>query len=276
MARVRRRTRSFTRSTRAALATSRAHCSATSLSRSRAKPYACEGRPARAKAERSAGTRWARAKTLRLSGAARCPRPLPSVVPRAARLRAAIGRAQALPHRRPHRARSRGRSARSGPATALPSSRADPARDPATARPGSPRVAPGSPSSAGSGWSLAADWPSGWRQTAGRHRRWLLRRCLSGAVVSHGRIRSVFEHFDVDCDGSLDKAEFPNAVKALLGRDPRKARELGDGDSGAHPSNDVARPAARRVIFASSQLRPRRLSAAKRWHARGSPGGRVA
>ena len=146
-------------------------------------------------------------------------------------------------------------------------------------RDGSAGVASGravSPSSAGSGRSLAADWPSGWRQTAGRHRRWLLRRCLSGAVVSHGRIRSVFEHFDVDCDGSLDKAEFPNAVKALLGRDPRKARELGDGDSGAHPSNDVARPAARRVIFASSQLRPRQLSAAKRWHARGSPGGRVA
>lgn len=40
----------------------------------------------------------------------------------------------------------------------------------------------------------------------------------------------IFEHFDVNCDGSLDKAEFPNAVRLLLGQSlrPKELEALHD------------------------------------------------
>mmetsp|Transcript_12739 Transcript_12739/g.37927 ORF Transcript_12739/g.37927 Transcript_12739/m.37927 type:complete len:2278 (-) Transcript_12739:673-7506(-) len=59
---------------------------------------------------------------------------------------------------------------------------------------------------------------------------WLLRQCLSSVVISKARINAIFERFDVNCDGSLDRAEFPNAIRLLLGQSlrPRELEALHD------------------------------------------------
>lgn len=50
---------------------------------------------------------------------------------------------------------------------------------------------------------------------------WLLRHCLSSVILSKPRLKAIFERFDANCDGSLNRTELPDAIQMLLGQSLR-------------------------------------------------------